>query len=422
MERFEHDKSHFNFNAGRIGGLQTLAAIPCVAGDSISIDLEGLFRLSPLRRNLVVDCHVDFFAFYVPFRHIYGSDWTDFLEGGMNESVTFPTATPPTNSNPAYLGTNYANNETFPLWVNGSYIQIWNRYFRSPTDGNELALDYFTANQPDNRAGLPCGPLPVPWSAGVKTNVDISERQVASTGDILDIVDLEQVQQQYGTEINRKYFGERYTDILNHSWGTKVNTDADQRPTLLGHSEWWLSGYDVDGTADQTLGQYSGKSAGIGQFRVGRRFLPEHGSVWVMCLLRFPTIHTKERPYLNTTQQPTYLEIAGDPRMVAAQPPETILSNSYFDTPSSNALGFAPYGQHYRYHPSTVHRDYENVDGFTFLDTIPTTYEQAQYINSTEYDETFQSDALQHWQSQCAIGVKVQSVVPPARQSLFAGV
>ena len=87
--RSVYDLSHFSMNVGQIGALQTLSTIPVVAGDTLDINLQGVFRLSPLRRNLYLDCMVDLFAFYVPHRHIYGDDWVDFVRQGTDETVTF---------------------------------------------------------------------------------------------------------------------------------------------------------------------------------------------------------------------------------------------------------------------------------------------------------------------------------------------
>jgi hypothetical protein len=46
--RNAYDLSHFSFSLGAIGSLQTLSVVPIVAGDSMQLDLQGVFRLSPL--------------------------------------------------------------------------------------------------------------------------------------------------------------------------------------------------------------------------------------------------------------------------------------------------------------------------------------------------------------------------------------
>ncbi len=421
-QRKRMDLSHFVFTKGEIGHLQTLAAIPVVAGDSFSINLEGIWRLSPLRRNLLVDCQIDMFAFFVPHRHVYGEEWIKFIKDGKNAAAVFPGVA---NFDAVdYLGTNYDGLGEIPLWMVAGYNQIWNRYFRSPTDDANLRDDDYlppAAAFDELSNGHRCGYLPQPWSTGVVAGVPETERDVPVVADTFDIVDLNRVQAEYSTEVDREYFGERYNDLLNTAWGATVNTDADERPTLCGHNTWWLSGYDVDATDDASLGTYSGKSAGVGSFQVKRKFLPEHGAIWLMCLPRFPSIHTDEKHNLHKIINPSYLEIAGDPALIAAEPPAVAERGQFFSAGGVEDLGTVPYGQWYRYHPNLVHRTYQALDGFSFIDSAIDTQEKAFYHIQNEYDEVFQTTQLGHWQAHVRMGISANRVVPGARTSLYAG-
>ena len=82
MDRNLFDKSSYSFVPGNIGQLQTIKAIPVIGGDSVSLDVQSIMRLSPLRRTLQVDAQVDYFMFFVPQRHMYGSDWVDMIKDG----------------------------------------------------------------------------------------------------------------------------------------------------------------------------------------------------------------------------------------------------------------------------------------------------------------------------------------------------
>lgn len=421
-KRTSVDLSHFSFNMGEIGHLQTLASIPVMAGDSISVELEGVWRLSALRRNLVVDCQVDMFAFFVPHRHIYGEDWIQFIKDGNNETITFQGVEISPTEPASYLGVEFNATQLAPLWLVGGYNQIWNRYFRSPNDPlNEHAIDRVPTDADELKSGYKCGYLPQPWSTGVPDGVDATERDVPVVLDTLDIVELNRVQAQYTTEVDREYFGQRYNDLLNTAFGTTVNTDADERPTLCTHNKWWLSGYDVDGTDDGTLGTYSGKSAGIGGLSFKRKFFSEHGALWLMCLPRFPTIHVQERHFLHTHFDPDYKEFTGDPALVAAEPPITAIRGDFFRADTNEDLGQIPYGQWFRYHPNHVHEQYASLDGFPFLDLDINSQQRAFYHIQGEYDEVFQTLQLGHWQSHSRIGVRANRVVPKARTSLYAG-
>ena len=54
LDRCSYDLGHFTIQCGAIGALQTLSLIPVCAGDSFEIDFNGVFRLSPLRRNPLI--------------------------------------------------------------------------------------------------------------------------------------------------------------------------------------------------------------------------------------------------------------------------------------------------------------------------------------------------------------------------------
>ncbi len=298
MPRNVYDLTHFSFMAGKIGRLQTLSCIPVTAGDSLTIDLQGVFRLSPLRRNLTVDAIVDLFAFYVPYRHVYGQDWIDFIKQGVDEAITFSTVTVSGANALGYLGAPKFSG-TLPLWLTAGYNRIWNRYFRAPTDtGSILADTALIAQQDGKDFGELCARKKAIWTTGIESTITTADHELDVTGSVLDILDLARVRARYRSEQTRDWFGQRYNDLIKDVFGSGVNTDADERPTLIMRKTQFMSGYDVDGTDDATLGSYSGKSSARCQIRVPRRYCPEHGTIWLMVLVRFPTIHQDEIHYL----------------------------------------------------------------------------------------------------------------------------
>ena len=425
MAKFGYDLGHYSMQAGKIGSLMTLSTIPVIAGDVISINLQGIFRLSPLRRNLTVDAKVDLFAFYHPYRHVYGDDWITFMKEGVDEAITFPTSDAGTASViPSYLGAPYRS--TIPRWLPTGYNRIWNRYFRHATADADILADTTMLSTSDERLyGKPCAHLPAIWNTPIESEVDSSDLQVSTAGDVLDLTALAQGKGRLTTERRREWFAQRYNDVLARTFGSRVNIDADERPELLMRVSPWMSGYDVDGTDDASLGQYSGKAATVVSMRVPRRFCAEHGTIWVMALVRFPPIHEDEVHFLTRVPNPTYQQLAGDPDIVANEPPETVDLGNYFQFASSPAYlsdaGKAPFGQHYRMHPNHVHRSFDQVDGFSFLSGTITSKAVARYVASSAYDNVFATTQLGHWQCQCRLDVDVKRVVPPVDASIFAG-
>src|SRR5699024_1345834 len=74
----------------------------------------------------------------------------------------------------------------------------------------------------------------------------------------MDIMCMEATYANLHTEQERDYFMQRYHDVIS-SFGGKTSYDADNRPLLVMRSNLWASGYDVDGTDQTSLGQFSGR-------------------------------------------------------------------------------------------------------------------------------------------------------------------
>src|SRR5258707_670590 len=86
---------------------------------------------------------------------------------------------------------------------------------------------------------------------------------------------------------------QRYHDVIS-SFGGKTSYDADNRPLLVMRSNRWASGYDVDGTDRTSLGQFSARVQQTYKHSVPRFFVPEHGTMFTIALVRFPPTATKE--------------------------------------------------------------------------------------------------------------------------------
>src|SRR5207237_9540572 len=66
--------------------------------------------------------------------------------------------------------------------------------------------------------------------------------------------------------------------------------------------------------SDQTSSvQFSGRVQQTYKHSVPRFFVPEHGTMFTLALVRFPPTATKEIQYLNAKGALTYTDIAGDP-------------------------------------------------------------------------------------------------------------
>src|SRR6267143_553393 len=222
-ERMPHDLSHLGFLAGQIGRLITISTTPVIAGDSFEMDAVGALRLSPLRRGLAIDSTVDIFTFYVPHRHVYGEQWIKFMKDGVNATPLPTVNTTGYIDHAAFLGTINPDTNKIPKHLFQGYLNIYK---------NNLTA-----------------PLP--------PETELSRQMTTSTTSI-DIMGLQAAYANLHTDQERDYFMQRYHDVIS-SFGGKTSYDADNRPLLVMRSNLWASGYDVDGTDQTSLGQFSGR-------------------------------------------------------------------------------------------------------------------------------------------------------------------
>src|SRR5260370_2824075 len=101
-------------------------------------------------------------------------------------------------------------------------------------------------------------------------------------------------------------------------------------------SNLWASGYDVDGTDQTSLGQFSGRVQQTYKHSVPRFFVPEHGTMFTLSLVRFPPTATKEVLYLNAKGALTYTDIADAPVLYGTLPPRQISINLDFPSVDSS--------------------------------------------------------------------------------------
>jgi hypothetical protein len=447
-----HDKTHYSAVVGQIGRLQTLSAIPVVAGDSLEIDINGAIRLSPLRTVLTLDAKVEVFAFYDKYRNVYGDDWVNMIKDGVNGTSTLETIEV-LDSNPRFtLDYTTVGNGSIPKHYIAMYNRIWNDYFRIANNSEPVADDYFTlgtsgssvspaheVNTHDQaRFGFRCARLPAMWNTGVRTIDAEDHSKVGVDNNEIDLVDIAQVKASFKNEIDRDWFTHRYRDFMKDTFGTNgVHIDADQRPELLMHSEQFLSGYDVDATGDN-IGRYVGKSAGVVNVKIPSKHFNEHGMVWLMALVRFPSIVQEESHYLSNNSV-GYKEIAGDPAVYLNERPfELEVKDVHmYDNADTTSLGYHPYGQWYRTQPNRISLAFtdEGVEGYPFInldDVIDENTDAIYYDSHSEelgesgehingYSHYFVNRELAHWNLVSQVGVTCKSIIPPASKSINAG-
>src|SRR5262245_63625326 len=106
-------------------------------------------------------------------------------------------------------------------------------------------------------------------------------------------------------------------------------------------------------------------------FRSPRLFVPEHGTMFTLALVRFPPTATKEIQYLNAKGAFAYADNAGDPVLYGNLPPREISMKDVFRSGDSSKKFKIAEGQWYRYAPSYVSPAYHLLEGFPFIQEPP---------------------------------------------------
>ncbi|MGL4755682.1 MAG: major capsid protein [Aeromonadaceae bacterium] len=419
-ERTPHDLGRFVFTCGDIGRLKVIDATPVFAGDSYEADMVGSIRLSPLRRGLAIDSKVDVISFYIPHRHTYGFEWNQFMLDGVKAKPLSTVQLRSEGWGAGFLGTNLAEHNKAPKWLAEGYCRIFDNYFALPSSvtqsGQCLSREYAQWTDLEAAHGVQCCQLKNVWSAPLPQQV--VQNTTIPMGDTLDLMGLNTASATLHTEQERDFFMKRYRDVMQ-SFGGSTHYDADQRPHMLMRSEFWASGYDVDGTDSQSLGQFSGRVQQAMNHRVPRFYVPEHGAIITVALMRFPPIHQRAIPYYIGRPDYTYVDFAGDTALDNNMAPRDIPFSEIFRGGAKNNHTHLAHGQWFRSIPDHVDERYMAIEGFPFLSHLPTSETTSAQINSPDYDQCFQTMQLRHWNAQIKTNVTVLRALPDARAAVL---
>ncbi len=209
---------------------------------------------------------------------------------------------------------------------------------------------------------------------------------------------------------------QRYHDVIS-SFGGKTSYDADNRPLLVMRSNLWASGYDVDGTDQTSLGQFSGRVQQTYKHSVPRFFFLRRPYVY-LALVVFPYA-TKEIQSLTLKGFDLY-RYCWRPCFYGNLPPREISMKDVFRSGDSSKKFKIAEGQWYRYAPSYVSPAYHLLEGFPFIQEPPSgDLQERVLIRHHDYDQCFQSVQLLQWNSQVKFNVTVYRNLPTTRDSIM---
>lgn len=413
-------------HCGEIGRLNTVKTWEMHAGESIELDFQGSVTFSALNRPMVMDARFDLYAFFMPDRYVY-SNWTDFIREGTRENEILAGID---NGQNVFRFFGEPNTTGLrPKWQWDGYLAIWDEYFRHKHLNKYRDNDqtrYFGWPSPSASAfrdgsnlnlrrtaefGATCMRLDAPWCVGPSEGVTdfdastgLSIETTLESASSIDIRDLDEIKRRFSSQQDSEWLYDEYRDILRGRFGSHIGTwqDPVERPEFLRRENYWMSGVDVRATDESGLGYATGMMKRPFRFMLPPRKFDEHGHVWLLMLMRFPTVHEDERDKHNITINPDYADRAGDPEIVKR--PEAGLNRDFFDYSLTSNASFGmmfPHNHHYRTMASFTHPRFKqgaDESVFPWLRTPVSTFERAVRVQPQDYDSIFKTRQYGHYQ------------------------
>lgn len=405
-ERSQCDLSHYSLHALDIGRLLGLARIPIIAGDSMSMNSDFTFRLSQLKRPLALDPTADVFAFYVPYRYTYGQQWINYIEAGTEEGTTFPLVG--TKEQPALC----CNLTTYPKHIWQDYARIWNNFFRDPAQA-ELGLDTPQESDAVRKYGLLCNHMKS-WGTAQARLADLGHAHYNLPAGTVDIFDIQHALGKGRNKSYRDFIASRYSEIMQGLSGSSLNENIDNRPELVWRESVKFSGFDINGTAGADLGKSVGKGICTVNFNMPRRFFPEHGTLYIFALVRFPPVFTQTVHYLDQFNRAFRHVVPMDD---IPMPPVELRMSDLFQGGSSESAGYIPSYEWYRCHPNFVQDHMHEWDrNWQYLDR-PATTDAAVRVGN--YNNAFATMHFRHCIVQCDHRIDAWRPIPSGYSSIM---
>ena len=414
----------------KLGRLTGVSRIPVVAGDSISFSTSMFVRMNNLRRAVPFDLRTDIYGFFVPYRFTYPTLY-QALQAGRDANAGEAPHTNINNAGVQCLLMNNSAGASVPEHLLADYVSIFNHYFKDPHDADmvESALNP-VANATDEqlvtaRFGALCGALKTMHTTALQApgvtegKIPITVEDAASNQYSLDVSQLPRASAEWRDGQWRDWTAVRYEELHKQYFGIESPASQNVRPYYLGCKKDWMSSTDIDGTAGDQFGSVVGKLVGSARFRIPRRFMREHGTLWVLMVVRPSPVFTYARQYLdNPSNFRDYKKLWSVPEARKELPIDWTLEEAFWDGAANTRLGAIPFNQWYRAHPSYASSLLSEEDQGWEGRPSPTSGRSSGYVQN--YDDVFATlrgghgkfFALNRVMVNRIVGDVIESVVP----------
>ncbi len=415
MKRSAYSMMHQVATCSQLGRLCPTMIQEVSPGDTWSGKTGILVRLSPLKRALLIDIHVDQFAFYIPHRLVM-ADWEDFIAAGPDDTPAFSIPTVslanPVNTleclfmAPPNSGQTAVNYSALRLFA---YNLVFNEYFRDDSDTPALPTAHpgIFGKQINYKKQYWTELSDVLGFSQADQFVDSN----AGSGDQVSATEILRAIQRQKVAMKRATYGTRYVDILR-SYGINVNYQMLQRPELVGLSRGSINITDVVASDGANLGDLAGHGISGNRLQFKRKTFPEHGTLMSFVTLRpiYADPRVNEWFDLPRTYDSFY-----DPGLVPL-PPVAVqkqdVQPNMDDATRADILGFQPWGEQYRKSLSRVHVLLQDWTGAPELNGADFSSAGLRNFSSAVYDTIFSSTSFGHYQVSAVHKFQKLSLLP----------
>jgi len=170
--------------------------------------------------------------------------------------------------------------------------------------------------------------------------------------------------------------------------------EVDQVPILIDKQETGVDPRDIAATDAAGLGNWMSLYDFKVQHRVGSITAPEHCILSYFLVIRFASVTEDDVNPLAIahTAPPSYIDLVGDPELLAASPPSSVRVNQLFNNNSTNILGTLPAGWQYRAGWNNVGQRVDIANNFPIYGDAPTS--AANCRDASRINPAFRTTAL----------------------------
>ena len=412
----------------KLGRLQTIARIPVMPGDSIEVEINSGIRLHPLRRPGGINIRTEIYGFYAPLRWSY-SAFLQAITEGWNSARAY-TATQTTAWAAQALLT---KNKTAPIHLMNDYANIVDHYFRERHTATINNANVLTTED-DFRYGYRAWQMPS-WETGsnwadAHTNVKLPTGHPATAAnealtevEDMPALDLARYVLTARDEQLREWDAVRIEEIHDQTYHGQLPREAVTIPELLMHQDSRMreEAHSIPGAEIQ--GQEITQAAGFTTSRIPRKFIPEHGTIWVLSLSRVkPTYRHSKLDFLvdNPALFGNMKLLAGHPVGNEERPYAMELRRLFDDATSSDSMGYRPYYDWWREGGG----DFWNDAFYTFDKgwmPRPTPANKNDLLRHPNYDDVFLSNQFGNGRIHTNINVRAARYIGDRSMSVKMG-